>query len=106
MLSFLGPIGLVQKIVGAVALSAILALSLALFMADRRADKWERQAVKCNATLDRLADESAARQKETARRVEEAKERIVVVEREAKRVEEAVLPGQCATPGAVLQADL
>ena len=57
MLSFLGPIGLVQKIVGAVALSAILALSLALFMADRRADKWQGQALKCaeGRKADRLA---------------------------------------------------
>jgi hypothetical protein len=99
-------ISLLHKIIGSIGLAVILSLAVALFMADRRADKWERQAVKCNATLTRLAEESEANKSEVKERIVEGRERVVYVDRVARGVEAAPLKGQCQTPDAVLQADL
>ena len=100
-------IGLVEKIVGGIALAVILALSIALFAADRRADKWERQARKLSAKLDQLAEESKANKREAEKRIGQGKERVIVVERKAREIEAAPIePGLCKTPDAVRSADL
>jgi hypothetical protein len=102
----LAGLSLIQKIIGSIGLAVVLSLSLALFMADRRADKWERQAVKCNATLTRLAEESEASRSEVKERIIEGRERVVYVDRVARGIEGAPLKGQCQTPDAVLSADI
>jgi biopolymer transport protein ExbB/TolQ len=103
---FLGPLSFIQKILGSVGLAVILSLSLALFFADRRADKWERQAVKANAELQRISTEKDEQAKETGRNINSARERIVYVDRIAREIEKAPLPGQCATPPIIMGADL
>jgi hypothetical protein len=94
------PLSLIQKIVGGVALSVILALSIALFFADRKADKWERQAVKCNATLQRISTAKDEQKAETGRNIDSAKERIVYVDRIVRPLETRPLPENCVTPDA------
>ena len=99
-------LSLIQKIVGIAALSIILALSIALFFADRRADKWEAKAIKCGATLERLAEESKRDQAEVKERIVGGRERRVYIDRAAKPVENAPLEGQCRTPAAVMESGL
>jgi hypothetical protein len=80
-------IGLVQKIVGAIALAVILSLSIALWAADRRADKWEAQSRKC--AVAREADRNAytAAQNE-ARRLNDAE--VARIESEQRRITDEV----------------
>jgi cell division protein FtsL len=103
---FLMALPLIHKALYGSAVVLILSLSLALFFADRRADKWERQAVKANAELQRISTEKDEQAKETGRNLEAARERIVYVDRIAREIEKAPLPGQCATPEAILTANL
>jgi cell division protein FtsL len=103
---FLMALPLIHKALYGSAVVLILSLSLALFFADRRADKWERQAVKANAELQRISTEKDEQAKETGRNLEAARERIVYVDRIAREIERAPLPGQCATPPIIMGADL
>ena len=73
----------------------------------RHSHKVELQLRKATETLDRLSKESAAKQKQVTKTIT----RYVTVdkpkaEREAERIDRAALPGQCKTPGEVLQADI
>jgi cell division protein FtsL len=102
----LAGLSLINKLLYGSAVVVILSLAIALFFADRRADKWEAKAVKCGATLTRLAEESKANQAEVKERIVEGRERVVYVDRVARGIESAPLPGNCKTPVAVLGADL
>lgn len=97
---------LIQKIVGSIALAVILSLAVALWAADRRADKWERQAVKLSAELRRISEAENSQRTETARNIEKAEKGRKGAETIAKRIEAAPLSGKCETPREILQADL
>jgi hypothetical protein len=97
---------IVQKIVGAIALAVILSLSIALWAADRRADKWEAQSLKLSAELRRISTQKNEQGVRTERIIVEVEKERQGAERIAKRIEAAPLPGQCETPDAVLVADL
>lgn len=56
--------------------------------------------------LDELADESAARQRETARTVDKAKSDIGTADTRARQIEQAPLPGGCKTPDAIKELGL
>jgi hypothetical protein len=99
-------IGLIQQIVGVIALVALLSLLLLWKAADRRADKWEAQALKLSAELRRISTEKDEQKAATDKAIAKGRERIVYVDRVAKEIEKAPLPGQCRTPGAILKADL
>ncbi len=58
------------------------------------------------AELHRISTAKNEQQAETAKNTAKAKDRIVIVERDAKRVEAAPLPGQCRSPKEILEADL
>lgn len=103
---FLAGISIIHKALYGAAVVLILSLSIALFMADRRADKWERQAVKCNATLHSISTAKDEQKVVTRSNVEEAERGRSDAERVARRIEEAPVAGQCETPEAVLSADL
>ncbi len=95
------------KLIGFCALGmAMVLMFAALRMSQAQNVKLKSQLAACAEEQRRLADESAAKQKETKRRVDKAKERIVIVERKAKEIEAAPLPGDCKTPKAILEADL
>ena len=102
----LAGLSLIHKLLYGSAVVLILALSAALFMADRRADKWEGQTRKANAELQRISTAKNEQRKETGRNIE----RVRVVEKDAgkraERVEQAPVELNCKTPEAVLQADL
>lgn len=85
---------------------AILGLLLALGVVDRRADKWEAHAGKLSAELQRISTAKNEQSRETQRNIDKGRERIVYVDRVAGEIEKAPLPGNCATPPQVLQADL
>src|SRR5687768_15342018 len=99
-------IGLVQKIIGGLALAVILYLGIALVMADRRADKWEAQSRKCSATLERISTQKNEQKVRTERIIVEVEKDRVTADTIAKRIEAAPLPGLCATPREILSADL
>lgn len=99
-------LSLIQKIIGSIGLAVILSLSLALFLADRRADKWEAQAVKLAAELKAISTAKDEQKVVTRSNVKEARQGRQDAERVARRIEEAPVTGQCETPEAVLQADL
>lgn len=90
-------------------LCSIALLCFALFqtamLADARHDRdaYRKQRDGYRATLDRLAKESADRQKQTEKVIADLVKRG---NREAERVENAPLPGLCRTPSEVLQADI
>jgi hypothetical protein len=80
---FLGALSLIQKILGIAALSIILALSVALWAADRRADKWQGQALKCaegrkadRAAYEQAQREAAAKNEAEVARIESEQEKI------------------------------
>jgi FtsZ-interacting cell division protein ZipA len=80
-------LGLVQKIVGAIALAVILSLSIALWAADRRADKWEAQSRKCAVARESDRNAYTAAQNE-ARRLNEAE--VARIESEQRRITDEV----------------
>jgi hypothetical protein len=80
-------IGLVQKIVGSIALAVILSLSIALWAADRRADKWEAQSRKCAVARESDRNAYTAAQNE-ARRLNEAE--VARIESEQRRITDEV----------------
>lgn len=82
---------------------AVLIAFLALFAHDRMV---VAQNEKLKAQIAKLVDESKRKQVEVREVIRQGKDRIVVVEKEAKRVEEAPLEGECKTPRAVLEADI
>lgn len=84
----------------------VLSLFLALTIERRQNDKLKAQVGFCQDQLKRLADESDAKRKSTARIVERTRERIITVEKQVRRIEAAPLPGQCKTPELVMGADL
>lgn len=100
-------IGLIQKIGGAIALGLIIGLFMAFKVEQRRANKFQAQTVKLEATLKAISSEKAEQRIVT-------RDRIVYVERAekdagkvAERIERApVVPGRCETPEAVRSADL
>ena len=66
-----------------------------------RGNQLERAKIDLNearAELKRLADESEARQRETARRIAEAEKQRQVVERIVTKLETRPLPDACQTP--------
>ena len=99
-------IGLIQQIVGGVVLAIILALSIALWAADRRADKWEAQAQKLSRALKRISTAKDEQRKTTSVNIVKAGEGGKAADQVARRIEAAPLPGQCKTPAAVLEGDL
>jgi hypothetical protein len=80
-------LGLVQKIVGSIALAVILSLSIALWAADRRADKWEAQSRKCAVARESDRNAYTAAQNE-ARRLNEAE--VARIESEQRRITDEV----------------
>ena len=76
---------------------------LALFAHDRMV---VAQNVKLKAQIAKLVDQSREKQSEVREVIRQGKDRVVVVEREAKRVESAPLEGECRTPKLVLEADI
>jgi hypothetical protein len=99
-------LGLVQKIVGSIALAVIISLSIALWAADRRADKWEAQSLKLSAELKRISTQKNEQKVRTERIIVEVEKEREGAERIAKRIEAAPLPGKCETPGEIMGADL
>ena len=97
---------LVHKIVGGIALAVILSLSIALFAADRRADKWEAQARKLSVELHRISTVKNEQKAHTERVIVEVERERKDAERAAKRIEAAPLSGKCETPREILGADL
>ncbi len=85
-----------------------LALLFYLQRNDARSDgvKYKRQRDYYVSELKRISTAKNVQQAETDRNIVKAKDRIVIVERDAKRVEQARLPGGCRSPQAVLDADL
>ncbi len=94
------------RMIGLSALGLFVAgLMLALAIERRQNAKLHAQVATLNATLDSLAEQSKARQKETARKVDEGRVAIGEAEKVARRIEAA--PGKaCVTPSAILEADL
>ncbi len=75
---------------------------------DARSDagRWEKQYHGIRAELHRISAAKNEQQAETAKNIAKAKDRIVIVERDAKRVEAAPLLGQCRTPKEILSTDI
>lgn len=75
---------------------------------DARSDagKYKKQRDYYVAELKRISTAKNVQRDETARNIAKAKDRIVIVERDAKRIEAAPLPGNCRTPDAIMGADL
>lgn len=85
-----------------------LALLFYLQRNDARSDagKYKRQRDYYVSELKRISTAKNEQQAETAKNIAKAKDRIVIVERDAKRIEAAPLPGNCRTPDAIMGADL
>ena len=81
-------------------------LGIALVVERAHSRKQAARIVELSATIQRLEDEGKQKQSEVREVIKAGKERVVVVEREAKRIEQAPLPGNCRTPVAVMGADL
>ena len=64
------------------------------------------QNQKYSTQIQSLSDKSREKQSEVREVIRQGKDRVVVVEREAKRVESAPLEGWCRTPKLVLEADI
>ena len=96
----------ITKALGIAALTVILSLSIALFAADRLADKWEAQAQKLSRALKRISEGKNLQRTETGRNITEAEKGRKGAETIAQRIENAPLTGQCKTPDAVMGADL
>jgi hypothetical protein len=103
---FLAGFSLIQKIAGGFALGLVLLLALAWQIEKRQANKLRAQLEKCEAFRKQLAEESERKKAEVSERIIEGRERIVYVDRVARGIEAAPLPGNCATPPAILGADL
>ena len=88
------------RLIGA---GAVLIAFLALFAHDRMV---VAQNEKLKAQIAKLVDQSKQKQSEVREVIKQGKDRVVVVEREATKVENAPLPGGCRTPDAVLNADI
>ena len=95
--------------------SQLLCLALAglalLFYLQRNdarhdADSYKRQRDYYVGELKRITTAKDEQRGVTDKNIAKAKDRIVIVERDAKRVEAAPLPGQCRTPDAIMNADI
>ena len=93
----------------------VIALGLALFAGIQTMRVWaeQRHSAKVEAQLakavQQLRDISTRRNEqkaETNKRIIVVREKIRHADDEARKIEQAPLPGQCRTPDAVLQADL
>lgn len=84
----------------------VLGLMLALSMERRQNDKLKGQVKGLNDTLRSISDARDKQGKETNRNIGKAHDRIVYVDRKAREVEQAPLPGGCKSPDAVMGADL
>ena len=88
------------KLIGYAAIAlALVSMFAALQMEKRKSDKLSHQ-------LQSVIEQSKKKQIEIREVIKQGKDRIVVVERDAKKVEEAPLEGGCRTPDAILDADL
>lgn len=96
----LAGLSLIHKLLYGCAVVVILGLAGLLFFADRRADKWEAQAVKCSATLERISTAKDEQGKATGKNIGQVKERIVYVDRIVRPLENRPLPENCVTPDA------
>jgi hypothetical protein len=83
MLALFGPLNLVSKIAGGFLVGALLLLSLAYWNADRRADKFERQAIKCaegrkadRAAYETAQKDAASKNKAQVQKIESEQQRI------------------------------
>ena len=88
------------KLIGFAAIAlALISMFAALQMEKRKSDKLSNQ-------LQAVIEQSKKKQIEVREVIKQGKDRIVVVERDAKKVEEAPLEGECKTPRAVIEADV
>lgn len=86
----------------------LLCIALALFAGFQtlRVSAEQRHSGKLQAQLSKLAEASKQKQTEVREVIKQGKDRIVVVRKEAERIESAPLEGDCKTPKAVLEADV
>ena len=95
------PWGRIGLIVG---LSAGLVLVGLWQGAERRADKLSNQLVKARQEIGRLSVAGQQMQAENTRTITRWRTRTVEVDRNARMVENAPLPGNCQTPKEVTEA--
>lgn len=81
-----------------------LGMALVLMYAALRIE--QAQNVKLKAQLHAQIEAGKAKKSEVRDVIKQGKDRIVVVEKQAKRIEGAPIPGNCQTPDAVMGADL
>lgn len=79
-------------------------LMLVVLVMDR--NHWKHVAADRQAQLVALEKQSKESQSKVETRIVEGKTRTVYVDRVAKQIEEAPLPGNCASPTEVLNADI
>ena len=95
------------RLIGAAALAlAIGLLWMNLRMERAHSAKLQAQLEKCEEFRRLLAEQSERQKQQTSRNIEQVRERIVTVEKQADRIERAPLKGDCSTPDEVLQADV
>ena len=84
----------------------IVCLMLALASEKRHSRKLTERNVVLTQKLDELAAKSKERQAETGKVITRYIKAQPEIERRVQIIEKAPLPGQCATPKEVLQADI
>lgn len=89
------------------ALCAALAVQyLSLKSEQRHSAKVEAQLAKAVGELHRISSVRNEQKRETSERIKVVERTIREKEREAERVEQAPLPGNCQSPSEVMRADL
>ena len=86
--------------------AALLVQHLALRSERRHGDKVEAQLSKAVGELNRISTAKNEQKRETSDRIKVVTRTIREKEREAEKVEQAPLPGECQSPSEVLRADL
>ena len=93
------------KLIGLSALAMfILGLMLALSMERRQNDKLKVNIAKLESTLRSISDKKNEQGKATDRNIGKARERIVYVDREARKIEAAPILGSCKTPEIIMRS--
>ncbi len=90
-----------------IALAALLAVqTVRVGMEQRHSRKLSHRVNELRAEMDRISSAKDEQGKVTTANIGKANERIVYVERKARQIEAAPLPGNCKTPGEIMGADL